>query len=82
MPILMTTQLQSITVGILTQGFMLILLFPGLPVAFTMGLIGILDAWHPAGQDTCVGVVRMCVYESVATYSFNIITFILQYQKA
>jgi len=71
-----TIQLQPITVGILTLGFMLILLFLGLPVAFTMGLIGILGTWYRAGLDTCMGVIRMCVYESVATYSFNIVNFI------
>ena len=73
----LSIQFQPITIGILMLVFMLILLFLGLPVAFTMGLIGILGTWYLAGLDTCMGVVRMCVYESVANYFFCVVPFFI-----
>ena len=73
----LSIQLQPITVGIIMLGFMLVLLFLGLPVAFTMGLIGILGTWYLTGLDTCMGVIRMCVYESVANYFFCVVPFFI-----
>jgi len=73
----LSIQFQPITVGIIMLSFMMMLLFLGFPVAFTMGLVGILGTWYLAGLDTCMGVIRMCVYGSVANYFFCVVPFFI-----
>lgn len=63
------------TVGIVTIGFMLLLMFLGFPVAFSMGLMGVLGTWYLVGTDTVMGVIKMGVYDSVATFLFCTVPF-------
>ncbi len=62
-------------VGMVTIGFMLLLMFLGFPVAYAMGLVGVLGAWYLVGAETVMGVIRMGVYDSVATFLFCTVPF-------
>lgn len=62
-------------VGLIMVLLMMLLLFLGFPVAFTMTLVGILGTWYLVGLDTCMGVIRMAVYDSVADYFFCTVPF-------
>ncbi|MBW1804011.1 MAG: TRAP transporter large permease subunit, partial [Deltaproteobacteria bacterium] len=64
-------------VGLFMMLFMLLLLFLGFPVTLTMALVGILGTWYLAGLDTCMGVIRMAVYDSVADYFFCVVPFFI-----
>ena len=74
---LFSIHLAPMSTGVIMVCFMLALLFLGMPVAFTMGLIGILGTWYLAGLDTCMGVIRMAVYGSVANYFFCVVPFFI-----
>jgi len=73
----LTVHLAPMTTGVIMLFFMLVLLFLGMPVAFTMALVGILGIWYLAGLDTCMGVIRMAVYGSVANYFFCVVPFFI-----
>jgi tripartite ATP-independent transporter DctM subunit len=60
------------TVGI---AFMLVLMFLGCPVAFSMGLTGVLGTWYLVGTDTVMGIIKMGVYDAVATFLFCTVPF-------
>ncbi len=68
-------EFEPITVGIFMMVFMLMLLFLGLPVAFTMALVGFLGTWYLVGAETSLGIIRMSVYDSVANYFFTVVPF-------
>jgi len=61
--------------GILMLGVMMLLLFLGLPVGFTMGLVGILGTWYLTDLETSLGIVRISVYEAVANYFLCAVPF-------
>ena len=63
------------TVGGAAIGFMMLLMFLGFPVAFSMGLMGVLGTWYLVGTDTVMGVIRMGVYDAVATFLFCTVPF-------
>ena len=63
------------TVGAVGIGFMLLLMFLGCPVAYSMGLTGVLGMWYLVGTDTVMGVIKMGVYDSIATFLFCTVPF-------
>ncbi|NQU66263.1 MAG: TRAP transporter large permease subunit, partial [SAR324 cluster bacterium] len=65
----------SVSVGVIMLLFMMVLLFLGFPVAFSMGTVGILGTLYLVGFDIGMSVIRMSVYESVANYFFSVVPF-------
>lgn len=62
-----------------TGGFfisiMVILLFLGYPVAFTMALIGFLGTWYLNDLELSLNIIRISAYHSVSNYFFIVIPF-------
>jgi len=72
---LLSPDLGPALIGVFMIAMMLILLFVGFPVAFTMILVGLLGTWYITGLDIALGVMKMAVYDSVANYFFCVVPF-------
>jgi len=54
---------------------LLLLMLMGFPIAFVMGLVGLVGVWYLMGAETALHVVRMAVFDSVADYLLCVIPF-------
>jgi tripartite ATP-independent transporter DctM subunit len=61
--------------GALFICLMLLLMFLGMPIAFSMGLVGVLGTWYLMALPTALGSVRILAYECVADYFLCVIPF-------
>jgi hypothetical protein len=73
-------QLDPMSYGILMVGFMLLLLFLGMPVTFTMAIIGILGTWYLTDFNICRALIILSVYDSVANYFFACFLFLFLWE--
>ncbi|MEN8246467.1 MAG: TRAP transporter large permease subunit [Thermodesulfobacteriota bacterium] len=62
-------------VGLIAILAMLLLMFTGLPIAFSMALTGILGTWMIMSADVSFAVVRMQAFESVSDYFLCVVPF-------
>jgi tripartite ATP-independent transporter DctM subunit len=74
---LLSVDIDSTTVALLGVALLLVLMFLGFPVAFSMGLVGLLGTWYLAGPQAALGILRMVTYESVAHYFLCVIPFFI-----
>jgi tripartite ATP-independent transporter DctM subunit len=63
--------------GLLVLFFALAAMFGGFPVAFAMGLFGLLGTWCLSGSTIALGVVRLQSYDAVAEYFLCVIPFFI-----
>lgn len=49
------------------------LMLLGIPIAFTMGITGVLGAWYLNGSETALGIVRTMTFETSADFFFSVI---------
>lgn len=61
--------------GLIFIAGMVVLLFLGYPVAFSMGFVGLLGTWYLNDLDLSLNIIRMSVYHSVSNYFFIVIPF-------
>jgi len=66
-------EIGTLTSGVIGIFLMLVLMAIGFPIAFSMGIVGILGNWYLSGADTSFAIVRMLVFETSADYFFSII---------
>ena len=71
------TEMSSVTVGLLGVGFLLVLMFMGLPIAFAMGLAGLIGNWYLLGAQTSFGIVRMAVYDTASNFFYCVVPFFI-----
>lgn len=55
--------------------FLMVLLFAGMPVAFSMGLVGILGTWYLTDFEIGRSMIKLSVYDAVANYYFCVLPF-------
>ncbi len=70
-------EMGSITVSVLFIGLLLILLFIGFPVAFSMSLIGLIGVWYLTDLDLALEILKMNAYDSVAHYYLCVVPFFI-----
>ncbi len=78
MPMLLKTfsiEFEPFSVGLFMMAVMIILLFLGFPVAYTMGLIGLVGTWFLADTEVVLGLIRTTIYGEVANYFLCTIPF-------
>lgn len=75
--ITLSIKIDPAIVGALLIVVLLLFLLLGFPVAFAMGLVGILGTWYLSGHDTSMGIIRMSSYDSVANYFFCVVPFFI-----
>jgi len=69
--------MDAFSIGTIILSFMLVLMLIGFPIAFTMGVIGVIGIWYLADIDIALGVIRMSVYESASNYFFCVLPFFI-----
>lgn len=79
-PVLMklgAIKLGSITTGLLFLILMLVMMMLGFPIAFSMGLTGILGLWYLTGFKISMGALSISVYDSVSEYYLCVVPFFI-----
>ncbi len=71
----LSIKLPFFTTGVLGIAVTLSIMLLGMPIAFTLGLMGFLGLWYLKGIDTALQTVRMSAFDSVANYFFCVIPF-------
>lgn len=64
---------EPLTVGWLMLAVMIVLLFAGLPVSFSLILIGIVGYWWLAGPAKTFTILGAITYDKIATYTFSVV---------
>ena len=70
-------QLGSMTTGLLFLLLMLVMMMLGFPIAFSMGLTGILGLWYLTGFKISMGALGISVYDSVSEYYLCVVPFFI-----
>ncbi len=70
-------KLGSMTAGLLFLGLMLVMMLLGFPIAFSMGLLGILGLWYLTGFKISMGALGIAVYDSVSEYYLCVVPFFI-----
>ena len=70
-------KLGSMTTGLLFLVLMLVMMMLGFPIAFSMGLTGVLGLWYLTGFKISMGALSISVYDSVSEYYLCVVPFFI-----
>ncbi len=69
--------MDSITIGLIGIGVMVVLLLLGMPIAFSMAIPGFLGAVYLLGFSRAIPQLHITMYGMVTTYSFTVLPFFI-----
>ena len=70
-------KLGNMSAGIIFISLMLAMMMLGFPIAFSMGLVGILGLWYLTGFKISMGAVGISGYDAVAEYYLCVVPFFI-----
>ena len=70
-------RLGSMATGLVFLALMMLMMVLGFPIAFSMGLTGVLGLWYVAGFKISMGALGISAYDSVSEYYLCVVPFFI-----
>ena len=70
-------ELGNMSTGLFFLVLMLVMMMLGFPIAFSMGLAGVLGLWYLMGFKVALGAVRISAYDAVSEYYLCVVPFFI-----
>lgn len=69
--------MEPVVIGYISIAIMIALLFSGIPVAVSMGILSLAGMWWLSGPGAALGLVQRVAYDTFASYDFSVIPLFL-----
>lgn len=69
--------MEPVVIGYISIAIMIALLFSGIPVGVSMGILSLVGMFFVAGPQSAVGLIQRVAYDTFASYDFSVVPLFL-----